>query len=557
MNDRNIVRTVIRFARGNLGPGLVLLVSAVLWFGMLGYRDLMDPDEGRYAEIPAAMVSSGDWLTPRMNGFRYFEKPVLQYWATAAIFKAFGEGNATARLWTALTGFALALVTAFAASRLYGRDAGSFAYLITISSTMFVILGQLITLDMALTCFVVSALVCLILAQRRRTDPASTRNLMLLAWALLALGTLTKGPVAAVLPAGAVVIYSLWQRDFQLWQHLHLFKGLAVYLLIAAPWFVAVDLANPGFAKFFFIHEHFARFTSEVHHRAGPVYYFLPMLVAGVLPWLTTSLQSLLRPGFALLPANRGEFDPERLLWTFVAFTLVFFSLSHSKLPAYILPVVPVLAILSGGRLTDTARVGADRWVTALLGAGLLVAAFGVSGFTDSSITREEWLAFAPWLKASGVLLILGACALQALRRRPLAGYAVAALLCLGSLKGLLLGFNALSETKSGRMVAAAILKSVPADAPVFSLGTISESSLFYLGRNETLVEYKGEMAMGIDLEPDRYLATREEFFDRWRRLDQAALIVPIDTLSDLELRQLQGVVAYRGPKLMVVVKSP
>lgn len=106
-------------------------------------------------------------------------------------------------------------------------------------------------------------------------------------------------------------------------------------------------------------------------------------------------------------------------------------------------------------------------------------------------------------------------------------------------------------------MVAAAILKSVPADAPVFSLGTISESSLFYLGRNETLVEYKGEMAMGIDLEPDRYLATREEFFDRWRRLDQAALIVPIDTLSDLELRQLQGVVAYRGPKLMVVVKSP
>jgi len=555
MNDRISFRTVARNVRA--GPVLVLLASAVLWFAMLGYRDLMDPDEGRYAQIPAAMVSSGDWLTPRMNGFRYFEKPVLQYWATAAVFKVLGKGNAAARLWTALAGFALALVTAFAAYRLYGRAAGAFAYLITISSTMFVVLGHLITLDMALTCFVVSALVCLVVAQQRRSDPASTRNPMLLAWALLALGTLTKGPVAAVLPAGAVVIYTLWQRDYRLWKHLHLFKGLALYILIAAPWFVAVDMANPGFAKFFFVHEHFARFTSEVHHRAGPVYYFLPILLAGVLPWLITSLRSLLQPGFALLPGNRGEFDAERLLWTFVVFTLVFFSLSQSKLPAYILPVVPVLAILSGGRLAGVRVVGADRWVLTLVGAGLLAGAFGVSGLAGGSITRGEWLAYAPWVKASGVLGIAGACALHLLRRRPLPAYAIATLLCLASLRGLLLGFNALSETKSGRMVADAILSSVPADAPVFSLATISESSLFYLGRNETLVEYKGEMAMGIDLEPDRYIATRQEFFERWRRLDQAALIVPIDSLSDQELQQLQGVVAYRGPKLMVVVKSP
>ena len=144
-------------------------------------------------------------------------------------------------------------------------------------------------------------------------------------WAALALATLTKGLVAVVLPAATVVVYSLWQRDWGLWKNLHLFKGLLLFLLITAPWFVAVSIVNPEFAEFFFIHEHFERYTSEVHNREGPIYYFIPVLLLGVSPWIVTSLRSLVSPGFGLLPDKPGQFDPQRFMWTFVVVTFCFF----------------------------------------------------------------------------------------------------------------------------------------------------------------------------------------------------------------------------------------
>ncbi len=106
----------------------LLALFAVLWFGTLDYRKLIKPDEGRYAEIPREMVASGDWLTPRLNGLKYFEKPALQYWATAAAFTVFGEHHWTARLWGALSGFLGVLVTWFAARRLWGKDAAQAAF---------------------------------------------------------------------------------------------------------------------------------------------------------------------------------------------------------------------------------------------------------------------------------------------------------------------------------------------------------------------------------------------------------------------------------------------
>ena len=111
---------------------VAILFCAVLWFGTLNQRDLFDPDEGRYAGIPAAMVDSGDWLTPRLNEFKYFEKPVLQYWGTAVAFTIFGKSNASARLWTALLGFSAALFSMLVAFRLYGQRASIFTFLISI-----------------------------------------------------------------------------------------------------------------------------------------------------------------------------------------------------------------------------------------------------------------------------------------------------------------------------------------------------------------------------------------------------------------------------------------
>src|SRR2546423_14326121 len=131
----------------------LLAAFSLLWFCNLGYRHLVKPDEGRYAEIPREMVASGDWLTPRLNGYKYFEKPPLQYWVTAAAFTAFGKNEWAARLWTGLTGFLGVLLVFWAGKRLFAPPAGLFGAAVAASCALYVAIGHILTLDMALTFF--------------------------------------------------------------------------------------------------------------------------------------------------------------------------------------------------------------------------------------------------------------------------------------------------------------------------------------------------------------------------------------------------------------------
>jgi 4-amino-4-deoxy-L-arabinose transferase-like glycosyltransferase len=314
----------------------VFVISAILWFVLLGHRDLIEPDEGRYAEIPREMVASGDWLTPRVDGFKYFEKPPLQYWLTAVSYTVFGESNASARLWLVTGGFLCALFVWFLGTRLYGADVGIAAYVITLSSFLFTILGHYLTLDMSVTLFMTLGVGCLLLAQRARDLPARNRNWMLLGWVALAAAVLTKGLMGIVLPGMAVFLYMLWQRDWAILKYLHLGKGLALLLALTAPWFVAVSLANPEFARFFFIHEHFERYTTTVHQHSAPLYYFVPIFLLGVSPWLIASLRSLVNPGFSWRGGAGEGFNTERFLWVYIVSIFVFFSLGGSKLPSYL-----------------------------------------------------------------------------------------------------------------------------------------------------------------------------------------------------------------------------
>ena len=152
---------------------VLLLVFGFAWFANLGQRDLFNTDEGRYAEISREMVASGDWLTPRLNGLKYFEKPPLQYWATAAAFEAFGQSEWSARLWTALTGFLGVLSAAFAAARLFGAAAGRAAGLMLGGSLMWVFMGHGASLDMGVSFFLSLAVSAFALAQRDGASPAA------------------------------------------------------------------------------------------------------------------------------------------------------------------------------------------------------------------------------------------------------------------------------------------------------------------------------------------------------------------------------------------------
>jgi len=535
---------------------LLAVVTGVIWFALLGYRDLFDPDEGRYAEIPAAMVDSGDWLTPRLNGVKYFEKPALQYWATAAVYTLVGKGNASARLVPALAGYFGALFSALLASRLFGGRAATFAFLFASSSLMWVVMGHVLTLDTLLSAFLLAGMGCLAIAQSGRSEKEHVRGWMLAGWTALALAVLTKGLIGLALPAATVMVYSVWQRDWQIWKHLQLAVGLLLFFALVSPWFIAVSLKNPEFAHFFFIHEHWDRYTSSVHHREGPIYYFVPFLLLGLLPWLLLGLNALLRPSFKWAPETAGSFDPVRLLWSYVAVTFIFFSIGNSKLPAYILPVMPVLAVLAAQKMANAGRLGWDRWVFVLLGVGILVLALNVVRLADERFTVQMWLQFKPWLLVAGGLFVIAAGAAFALDRKPLAACTAASILSLLAFQIMLWGTQSIAAARSSRLVAEAIQRSVPGDTPVFAVGTFPESAVFYLGKTIRIVAYTGELEFGFEQEPQLTTSDLNQFLARWNRLERAAMIIESDKIETIFPGLTLGKIVYLGPKRAVIVKN-
>jgi 4-amino-4-deoxy-L-arabinose transferase-like glycosyltransferase len=291
------------------------------------------------------MVASGDWLTPRLNGFKYFEKPALQYWATAAAFELFGQTEWAARLWPGLTGFLGVLLVFWAGNRLFGPPVGLYGAAVAASSALYASIGHVLTLDMALSFFMSASVLALAVAQCDPAGEAERRRWMLLAWAAAALAVLSKGLIGIILPAGAVAFYVLVERDWKLLGRLHLLSGGLLFLAIAAPWFIAVSLANPEFFRFFFIHEHFERFTTREHGRYQAVWYFVPVLLAGVLPWIVGLFPALVR---AWTRAPETRFQPRRFLLVWCAVVFAFFSASDSKLGSYLLPIFPRIRALHG-----------------------------------------------------------------------------------------------------------------------------------------------------------------------------------------------------------------
>ncbi len=504
--------------RGLHGTGLgwVLWTAlAVAWFASAPFRPLFDPDEGRYAEIPREMVASGDWLTPRLNDLKYFEKPPLQYWTTAATYEVFGVGQFTSRLWAFGLAFACLPLLYGWVRRLYGDPAALLAVAALAVSPYFVLVGHVNVLDQGLTFFLVGAVLAFTLAQSSAPASAQERRWMLIAWAAAALAVLSKGIVVGVLAGASLLVYSLLEKDARIWRRLHPARGLALFFLIAAPWFVLVSLRNPSFPAFFFVHEHFARFLTTVHQRVEPWWYFLVILAVGVLPW-AAPLWRALRHGWPTEPpgaaaASAPPFKPLKFLAIFSAVTLAFFSASGSKLAPYILPILPPLAAVCAVRAADPAASvrGAARISAALLGVaglGLLV----YSAVHDGFVPRMAiiWTAIA---------LTIAAAAVWVTWRRP----ALVTAVCASSLAGILgwqflmNAFAAVAPTHTSRDLAGIVRPLVRPDTALYSVGQYREGISPYLGRTLQLVAFKGELEFGLGEEPAKAM-TLEQFVAHW-----------------------------------------
>src|SRR5665213_454617 len=263
---------------------LVILVLAALAGGVdnLG-RPLANPDEGRYSEISREMALSTDWVTPRLNGIKYFEKPPLQYWASAVSMRLFGVNEPAARLYVFLCGLATLLTAGFTAWRLGVRESGLAAMLALVASPYFMALGGIVTLDMGLTLWTTATLCAFLLAERSAAageSRARHRGWMAACWAAMALAVLSKGLVGIVFAGAAVFFQCVLQRDLGAVRRLGWAYGVPIFAVIAAPWFIAVSRANPEFAHFFFVHEHFERFLTTEHRRVEPWWFFIPIVAA-------------------------------------------------------------------------------------------------------------------------------------------------------------------------------------------------------------------------------------------------------------------------------------
>jgi 4-amino-4-deoxy-L-arabinose transferase-like glycosyltransferase len=539
--------------------GLLLLLLAVvlIWFGNLEYRKLIRPDEGRYAEIPREMVVSGDWTTPRLNELKYFEKPPLQYWATAVAYEVFGEHQWTSRIWAALTGFAGILLAWFTGARLFGREAGIYAALLLGSSMLYAMMSHINTLDMGVTYFISLGLFSLLLAQKE-DQVAARRNWMLLAWAGLALAVLSKGLMGLVLPGAALFLYSVFNRDITVWKRMHWFSGLLLFSLIVVPWFVLVIKANPEFFQRFFIYEHFERFTTKVHGRFQPWYYFVPILLLGMMPWTMLMFDTLLR-------AWRGSvrkvkvFSPERFLLVWAVFVYLFFSVSDSKLPSYLLPIFPALALLMGKQL---AEMKARRlfWLTipSLVVVAILL---GLAPFADRTadtpLQHQMYSEYSVWLViAAAFWLVSVIAALWLLRRdNKMIAVVVLAFSSLIAAQAGVSGYNTIARERSSYIIADAIKPLIKPDVPFYSVFCYEQTLPFYLKRTFTLVDYQDEMDFGIKMEPERWIPSVELLAKRWSAQAEAYAIVPTPMLYILQQQGMAMKEIYRDEQYVVVSK--
>jgi 4-amino-4-deoxy-L-arabinose transferase-like glycosyltransferase len=529
---------------------LYLLAAFFILFSLmvLNVRTLVPPDEGRYAEMAREMLLSGDWVTTRLNGIKYFEKPPLHTWMSAIAFGLFGLGEWQARLWNGVCGIGGVLVVGYTGQRVFGGRAGLYGAMVLASMLFWAAASQFNSLDLPVATTMTLALCALLIAQQDDADVAQRRRWMLLCWAAMALSLLAKGLIGIVLPGGVLLVYALASGDRGIWRRLHPVAGLALFLLLSLPWFLLVAARNPEQPQFFFIHEHWDRFFLKTHHREGPWYYFLVLLVPATMPWLLTLPASLA----AARTRVAGRFQAPLLLLVWTAFILLFFSYSSSKLPGYMLPVFPAMALLAGVYLERASRKAA------LLPAGLLIVV-GVAG-----LACMPWITVVDklWLGVGFAAAILcGAAAWLAEWRGQRAGMVLLAALGGWMLTQLsMASYEPAGRHQAGRDAALSIRAELKPDTPVYSVGTYEQSMTFYMRHIVIPVHYTGELEFGLQQESWRGVTSMDEFYGRWllsagRGVPQYA-IVREDLYGVMRLRGLPMIERARGDGV-VVVTSP
>lgn len=391
-----------------------------LVYDFSGYP-LLDPDEGRNAEIALEMAQSGDYVLPHLNGVPYLDKPILYFAAGAVTMTALGPSVTAARLPSLLFTLATIGVVFWFGRYLFDTSGGTTAAVATAATPFTIAYARTVIFDSTLTFFVLIALVAFYRAIERAAEGGDTRRgggwWSVLAWAAMACGVLTKGPVALALPLMVVVPFAIWRRT---WRALADWTSVLTFVAVVAPWLLAVSREIPDFLHYALVTETAKRLTTSELRRTGPLWYFVAILPAAVLPWSLVAVGSVRR--LWDLSGNGGRMKARVVflsLW--IVAPLIFFSLSQSKRPQYVLPLVAAFGLLVAAAWHEPRRS------RVFSGVGFAAPALGILGVFFIAVSGEiaNWMSLRPAVAAAvprtaiflGAACILGGAGAWAARR--------------------------------------------------------------------------------------------------------------------------------------------
>lgn len=505
---------------------VIFLASLLIFICSSQSYPLLEPDEARYTEIPREMVVTGDVVVPRLNGVIYIEKPPLFYWLQAGSLALLGVTEGAARFWNNFFAAMTCAMVYMAGYVLYNRRTGWVAAALLFSSMLFYAMAHFITLDMTLSALMTGCLFFMLFGLEKPIGSAR-RWCFYASYIFAACALMTKGLVGILLPGSVFVLWILMTRRFNELKHIYLLSGLAIFFAIVLPWHVMMQDRVPQFFDFYIVGQHFRRYLTMAEKRFQPMWFFIPILLVGLLPWTVFALRALCRSFRELCMRSFKENAREVFLWVWFLFIFIFFSVSKSKLVPYILPVMPPITLLVARDLIAFSRARWE-WVVTLVLVMIAGVVLAVYPFVDHLIRDGRAALFMPQFETLAVLLFLTfvSCVLLLSRRKELPALGA---LMLGTVGVFTLAIPLWSDVSDRSLkVLALTAKSLEAQSvELAAFGKYYQDLPVYAERMVTLVDKQDELDFGITIEDkSHYVIKQPEFWRRWDDPHHPMLVV-------------------------------
>ncbi|MBI1954705.1 MAG: phospholipid carrier-dependent glycosyltransferase [Proteobacteria bacterium] len=499
---------------------------------MLGNRPFANPDEGRYVEISREMVTTGDYITPRLNGVKYFEKPPLFYWLQASLIHLTktSTNEFLMRLWPAFFAFLGVLSTYLFATSFFNRQTGLFSAFLLALTPLYYALSRLIILDMVFSVFITMSLYCFIAGFYK----TQKRRLLFYGFScFISLAILTKGLVALAIAGPLIVIWLTFTKHWKNLFPLYLPTNIALFLALVLPWHILAAVKNPEFLHKYFYVEHFLRYTTTLHLRYKPWWFFIPITCIGLFPWvlLIPSGIKVWAQRFKELPTQQKQLFFFLIFWIF--WVLGFYSFSNSKLIPYILPIFPPISILLGYYVTYLWNVKSS-FPSKTVGCFLTVLGCGL--YYISQIGQNQGLepVFFPYIYSASIILFVLSISVMVLPSYslPLLGGGTFSLIIT------LIFASIYIQKPSTKELASHILTLHQPSDRIGSYKAYFQDLPVYLNQTIYVVDYLGELEFGTTTEDTTaWMIQEQKLLELWTQPQRFYLVGKLDEFTQLKQR--------------------